>query len=95
MTGGIKQSSGFHDTFEFMNTKTYEWKTGKEHFTFGGVSGHCMVALETNKIMLIGGQTKSYLKNTVSKNTYIITSEDLSSSGIIIEVSSILYWCFF
>ena len=93
MTGGIKQGSGFHDTFEFMNTDTFEWESGGDELEFG-VAGHCMVALETNKIMMIGGQTKSYLKNFVSKNTYIITSEDLSSSEIIIEVS-ILYLYFF
>ena len=90
MTGGIKQGSGFHDTFEFMNTDTFEWESGGDELEFG-VAGHCMVALETNKIMVIGGQNNSYTKNTtVSKNTYIITSDDLSISGIYLEVS-ILY----
>ena len=62
MTGGIKQGSGFHDTFEFMNTDTFEWESGGDELEFG-VAGHCMVALETNKIMVIGGQNNSYTKN--------------------------------
>ena len=77
MTGGIKQGSGFQDTFEFMNTDTFEWELGGDELDFGGVAGHCMVALETNKIMVIGGQNNSYTKNTTVSKFWVSSIEFL------------------